>query len=102
MKTQEETIMTNTSNIISWLFGINVFAAGLLNLFWGNDPYFGVMLLVFTFVYIPPANAILRKKFGIHIPAIIKILLVIFIIVAVLGVGEFFNKIDPMVKDLSA
>ena len=95
--------MNNTSNVlnvISWLFGITVIAIGTLNLFWGNDPGFGVFLLLLAFVYFPPVNALLRKMAGFSIPGVLKIVLGIFIIWAALGVGELFDKADLMMKDL--
>lgn len=89
----------NIINVISWLFGIAVFAAGVLNTLWGNDPGFGVFLLLLSFVYFPLANAMLKKRTGLTIPVLIKILLGLFIIWASLGVGELFDKIDLMMKD---
>jgi hypothetical protein len=91
---------SNVLNIISWIFGIVVFAIGVVNMFWGNDPGFGVFILLLSFVYFPPVNAILKEKTGFAIPKIVKILLGIFIIWAALGVGELFGKIDIMMLDL--
>lgn len=91
---------SNVWNIFSWIFGIAVFAIGVVNMFWGNDPVFGVFLLLLAFVYFPPANAILRKITGFSIPGMVKIVLGIFIIWAALGVGELFDKIDLMMMDL--
>lgn len=91
---------TKVNEVFSWIFGIAVFAAGLLNLFWGNDPGFGVFLLLLSFLYFPPATAILRKKTGISVPGIVRIVLGIFIIWVVLGVGELFNKLELMMQDL--
>jgi hypothetical protein len=87
-------------HILSWLFGIAVFAVGVLNVFWGNDPGFGVFLLLLSFVYFPPANSFLKKKTNFSIPGILKIVLAIFIVWASLGVGELFDKINLMMKDL--
>lgn len=87
-------------NIISWLFGTVVFAIGVINTFWGNDPGFGVFLLLLSFVYFPPVNTILKERTGFSIPRILKILLGIFILWASLGVGELFDKIDLMMKAL--
>lgn len=89
-----------TGNIISWLFGTAVFAIGLVNTFWGNDPGFGVFILLLSFVYFPPANALLRKWTGFSIPLAAKVILGIFIIWAAVGVGELFDKIDLMLQDL--
>lgn len=96
-------MMNNKSTVldlISWLFGIIVFAIGVVNTFWGNDPGFGIFLVLLSFVYFPPANALLRKWTGFSIPLWVKILLGLFIIWAALGVGELFDKIDLMLQDL--
>ena len=85
-------------NIISWLFGFIVLAIGLINTFWGNDPEFGIFLVLLSFVYYPPVNVLIKKMIGFSIPVILKILLGIFIIWASLGVGELFDKIDMMLN----
>jgi hypothetical protein len=93
-----------TSNLIGWIFGIAVFAAGVVNTFWGNDPGFGIFLLLLSFVYFPPTSNILsaisKRLIGFPIPKIAKIVLGIFIVWATLGVGELFDKIDLMMTDL--
>jgi hypothetical protein len=88
-------------NIISWIFGIVFFAIGVVNTFWGNDPGFGVFILLLSFVYFLPVNEILKKMTNFSIPrmGIVKILLGIFILWASLGVGELFDKIDLMMMD---
>lgn len=91
---------SNVLNAISWLFGIAVFAIGIINVFWGNDPGFGVFLMILSFVYFPPANVMLKKMTGFSIHRIVKIVLGIFVIWASLGVGELFEKIDLMMMDL--
>lgn len=97
--------MNNNSivlNIISWIFGIIFFAIGVVNTFWGNDPGFGIFILLLSLVYFLPVNDILKKMTGFSIPrmGIVKILLGIFILWASLGVGELFDKIDLMMMDL--
>ena len=97
--------MNNNSivlNIISWLFGIVFFAIGVVNTFWGNDPGFGIFIILLSFVYFLPVNDILQKMTGFSIPrmGIVKILLGIFILWAALGVGELFDKINLMMTDL--
>ena len=96
--------MNNNSillNIIGWLFGIIVFAIGIINMFWGNDPFFGVFILLVSFIYFLPVNDVLKKMIGFSIPrmGMIKILLGPFILWAALGVGELFDKIDLMMMD---
>ena len=105
MNTTSEVKMSNTSiagNTITFLFGIVVLAIGIVNMFWGNDLYFGIFLALLSLVYFLPVNTILRKIAGFSIPRIglLKIILGIFIIWAALGVGELFNKIELMVMSL--
>ena len=99
--------MTNESNVmvndkpgildpISWIFGFVVFAIGIVNSFWGNDPFFGVFIILLSFVYFPPVTALLRKMTGFNIPRFVKIIIGVFIMWAALGVGELFDKIELM------
>ena len=83
----------------SWLFGIIVLTIGFINTFWGNDPGFGIFLILLAFVYFPPVNALVKQVTGFSIPLIAKILLGVFIIWAALGVGELFDKIELMRMD---
>lgn len=89
-------------NIISWIFGVLFFAIGVVNTFWGNDRGFGIFIILLSFVYFLPVNDILKKLTGFEIPGIgaAKILLGIFILWAALGVGELFDKIELMKRDL--
>jgi hypothetical protein len=93
-----------TSNMIGWIFGIAVFAAGVVNTSWGNDPGFGIFLLLLSLVYFPPTSSILsamsKRLIGFPIPKAAKIVLGIFIVWATLGVGELFDKIGLMLMDL--
>lgn len=96
-------IMNNKSifgNIISWLFGVAVLAAGVINMFWGNDPEFGVFISLLAFVYFPTVTAFVKKLIGFSVPLFLKVILAIFIIWATFGVGELFDKIDMMMRDL--
>lgn len=80
-------------NIISWLFGIAVLAVGLLNVFLVH-PVPGVVYLLLSFVYIPPANDILKERFGFSIPLVVKIILGIVIIWFTLGISDLGDMID--------
>ena len=105
MDNHSEVLMNNKPtalNLISWLFGALFFFIGVVNTFWGNDPVFGVFILLLSFVYFLPVNTILKRMTGLTIPrlGIVKFLLAIFIIWASLGVGELFDKIDLMLADL--
>ena len=88
-----------TGNVTSWLFGIVVLAIGIINTFWGNDPFFGYFLVLLSFIYFLPVNDILRRTIGFSIPKmrVVKIVLGILIIWAAIGVGELFDKIELMI-----
>lgn len=92
------TYKLNMATIISWIFGILVFAIGIVNTFWGNDTAFGIFLLLVSLVYFLPVNEMLKKMTGFSIPklGLLKIGLGAFVIWASLGVGELFDKIDMM------
>lgn len=85
---------------ISWLFSIVVLTIGVINILWGNDPGYGVFIFLLSFIYLPPANALLERISGISIPLLIKILLGVFIFWSALGVAELFDKISLMIKDI--
>lgn len=90
----------NILNVISLLFGVLVFAIGIVNTFWGNDTGFGIFLLLLSLVYFPPATELLRQKTGLTIPVAVKVVLGLFLLWAALGVGELFNKIELMLNSL--
>lgn len=87
-------------NTISSIFGLAFLAIGLINAFWGNDPEFGIFIILLSFIYFPPVNTVIRRWMGFSIPLIAKIVLGLFIIWASLGVGELFDKIALMRGDL--
>lgn len=82
-------------NVISLIFGVIVFIDGLLNLFRGNDFGFGVFLILLSFIYFPPVNIFIKKRFNFSIPFILKILLGIFIIWVTLAVGALAEGYYP-------
>lgn len=87
-------------NTISSIVGLSFLAIGLINSFWGNDPEFGIFIVLLSFIYFPPVNTIISRWMGFSIPVIAKIVLGLFIIWASLGVGELFDKIALMKMDL--
>ena len=93
---------TKAGGIISWIFGILVLAAGAVNTFWGNDPFFGVAMVFLSLIYLPPANTVIKKWTGFSIPVAAKIIVGLLVLWAALGVGELFDKIHLMMIDFSA
>ncbi len=66
--------------VISWIFGIVFFAIGVVNIFWGNDPGFGISIMLLSFLYFVPVHTFLHKMIGFSIPRmqLVKILLGIY------------------------
>jgi len=84
-----------TSKSMSWIFGTIVFVIGVLNLFLVH-PVPAVIYFLLSFLYFPPANALLKKSVGWQIPSIAKIILGIVIIMFTLGVSDLGDMIDKL------
>lgn len=93
--------MSTILNILSWLLGLLFSSIGVVNMFWGNDPVFGVFLFGLSLIFYPPINTLLKKHTGFSISRVVKIVVGIFIFWSGLGVGELFDKIDLMLKSFS-
>lgn len=100
----KSTVALNNPSVISilmgWSFGLLFVIIALINLFWGNDPGFGVCILLLACIYFPPLNLWFTKLTDRTVPTIVKFLLGLFILWAALGVGELFDKIGMMIIDL--
>ena len=75
MNNQSEVIRNDKSfvlNALSWLVGLLFFAIGVINMFWGNDFFFGVFLAGLSLVFLPAVNVFARDKFGFSIPLVAK------------------------------
>ena len=93
--------MKKTSEVFSILIGILFILIGIINTFWGNDPFFGIFILVAATIFFPYTTTQLSKKFNFNIAGWLKLLLALFIIWSSIGVGELFDKIDLMRKFFS-
>ncbi|WP_066498259.1 hypothetical protein [Abyssisolibacter fermentans] len=78
---------SNVWNIISWIFGIAIFAIGVLNVFLVHFVP-GIFYIFLSFVYFPQSNAILKKRLGFSIHLLTKIILGFIILWVTLGVGD--------------
>lgn len=83
------------SDIIGWLTAIIVFVIGVLNIFLVH-PVPGIVYILLSMVYLPPANAFLQKRTGWLIPALPKIILGVVIIMFTLGVSDLGDMIDKL------
>ena len=96
--------MNNTlslGNIISSFFGILFVTIGLINLFWGNDPFYGLFIIAMSSIFFSPVTSLIRRLTGINISWVIKLIIGLFIIWSAVGVGELFDKIDMMLADFT-
>ena len=85
----------NAPDMINSIFGIIVFAIGILNLVFVHFVP-GIVCLLLSLIYFPPANAALTKHFGFTIPLSVKIILGIVIIWFTLGVSDLGQMIDDL------
>jgi len=90
--------MTNQALLmaIGLIFGVVCSAIGFVNMFWGNDPFFGVTIFAASSVYYLPAIDALMRLVSAKAVTIVKVVLGVLILWASLGVGELFDKIALM------
>ena len=82
-----------TSNLAGWLFASLVLAIGIANLLLVHPvPALGYGLV--SLVYLPPANAALKDRFGVSIPIFAKVVLAIVLVMFTLGVSDLGDMID--------
>jgi hypothetical protein len=86
---------SNVGKIFSGIFAIVLFVIGVLNVFLVH-PVPGIIYFLLSFLYLPPANAILSKRFDFSIPLVVKIGLGIVIIMFTLGVSDLGDMIDKL------
>jgi hypothetical protein len=88
MKTQ-----TSTLSIWNWIAFAIIATIGLLNLFLVH-PVPGIVFLLISMVYFPPAAMFFQKVFGTAIPSLVKIILFIIIVWFTLGISDLGDMID--------
>ncbi len=95
---ENEITMNNRPTIWSisgWIFGLALIVVGILNIFLVH-PVPGVVYLLLSLVYLPPANMYFRKKFGFQVPMAVKFLLGIVLFLFTLGVSDLGDMIDKL------
>lgn len=60
--------------ITNWAMGIAAIFIGAVNIFYGNDAFFGIFLLVLSLIFIPELIKLIQYKFAISIPLWAKLL----------------------------
>lgn len=90
---KENSIVIAIEALISLVFIL----VGLVNLFWGNDQFFGLFIILIALVFIAPFRQWIKKITGIWIAGWLRILVALFIVWSSMGVGELPEKIDMMI-----
>ncbi len=83
------------ANIINWVFGSIVFILGVMNIARGNDPLFGVAMLIASALYFPPTYNFLKGASGISLHYILRIIVALTIIWVNLAVGAINEGYYP-------
>lgn len=74
-------------NTPGWIFGALLIVTGILNMILVH-PVPGIVYILLSTIYLPPAYSFIREKFGFSIPILIKIGLAIALIFFTLGVSD--------------
>ena len=81
------------SNLAGWLFALLLLGIGIANLLLVHPvPAAGYGLV--SLVYLPPARAALKDRFGLSIPVVVKVALAIVVVMFTLGVSDLGEMID--------
>lgn len=86
-----------SKSLLFFILGLILYGVGFVNLFWGNDPYFGLTILSFSVIFFTPLLFFFYKK-NQKAFVYIALCLAVFFIWASLGVGELFEKINLMIN----
>lgn len=81
------------SFVAGWVFGITLLGIGVANLLLVH-PVPAVAYGLVSLLYLPPASAALKERFGVAIPAWVKIVLGIVVVMFTLGVSDLGDMID--------
>jgi len=84
--------------VVSIFFGLFFTFVGFSNAYWGNDPYFGLIIIGLSFFYYLPLVDIFREFFSTRFLYVLKIVIGFLILWASLGVGELADKVTMMLN----
>jgi hypothetical protein len=84
--------------VVSIFFGLVFTFVGFSNAYWGNDPYFGLIIIGLSFFYYLPLVDIFREFFSTRFLYVLKIVIGFLILWASLGVGELPDKVTMMLN----
>jgi len=79
--------------LLNWFVAVLFSTIGIVNCVVGNDPEFGVFILLLSLLFYPPLRLVFQQKTGWTIPSFVLIVLGLFVLWSSLGVGELLDKI---------
>jgi hypothetical protein len=80
---------------VTLLLGSIILMIGILNLFIVH-PVPGLVFIILSFFYFPPADKLLKAKFGLLLPFTLKVVLAIIAIWFTLGVSDLGDMMDKL------
>lgn len=81
------------ARVAGWLFAGLLIATGAANL-WLVDPVPAAAYALVSLVYLPPAGAWLRRRFGFRLHPLLAMLLAVAIVLFTLGVSDLGDLLD--------
>ena len=78
------------------LSGLLVSYVGFVNIFWGNDPYYGLSVFSLSVFFFYPLLVLLNQLTPERARSILLLGIAVLIFVSSLGVGELGGKIELM------
>lgn len=82
--------------LASCVAGLALLVIGFVNTFWGNDPFFGLMIVFASGLYLWPVLVAGAHHLQSKRVVIAKFILFFVLLWASLGVGELGDKVDLM------
>jgi hypothetical protein len=77
----------NLTAVASWILGLIILVLGVLNLI-SIHPIPGMVYILLSLLFFPPAEAFFRRKFGLSIPFAALLVLAIVIFWFTLGISD--------------
>ena len=81
---------------LSLAVGVGLSALGFINLFWGNDPFFGMAIFAASGLYYFPIANEIRAHIARKWWCSLLVILAVLIVWAALGVGDLEGKLELM------
>ena len=92
-------VIKNIKKPLTVSFGILFSFIGFANTFWGNDPYYGLAILLISVLFYMPLIDSFRNNLSSKAKTLILFFLGFFVLWSSAGVGELSDKIKIMIEN---